>query len=90
MNYRVTWKKKIDKELQKLPVEVQKLFKLLVNDIRKNGAIQKEWRNFSSLGKNKYHCHLNYSYVACWCYDKKTESFIVEVTYVGSRENAPY
>ena len=90
MKYRVAWKRKIDKDLKKLPPEVQKLFKMLVNDIKEKGAIQKGWRNFSDLGENKYHCHLNYSYVACWYYDKNTDSYLVEVTYVGSRENAPY
>ncbi|WP_288189490.1 hypothetical protein [uncultured Treponema sp.] len=60
------------------------------SDIEEKGPIRTEWKNFSDLGKNKYHCHLNYSYVACWYYDKKADAYLVEVTYAGSRENAPY
>lgn len=36
----------------------------------------------------KYHCHLKYNWVACWIWEKGT--FIVEIYYAGSRENAPY
>lgn len=46
------------------------------------------WHNFSPLGKDKYHCHLNYRYVACWTY--KQGEIIIEVYYVGTREKAPY
>ena len=56
--------------------------------IKQNGAIRKNWQNFSALGKNKYHCHLKYSWVACWIWEKG--NFIVEIYYAGSRENAPY
>ena len=53
-----------------------------------DGPIQKRWNNFSPLGKEKYHCHLTYSYVACWtCQKGEIE---IEVYYVGSREKAPY
>lgn len=74
----------------KLPRDVQILYTKLIEDIEQSGPIQKKWPHFSDLGKNKYHCHLNYRYVACWTYDKKTKTCIVEVTYAGSRENAPY
>jgi hypothetical protein len=37
----------------------------------------------------RYHCHLNYSFVVVWeVVDEKIR--ILEVTYVGSREDAPY
>ena len=74
--------------LKKLPSSVQKLFFLLLADLQSDGPIQKSWRNFSSLGKDRYHCHLNYSYVACWtCRDN---DIVIEVYYAGSREKAPY
>jgi mRNA-degrading endonuclease RelE of RelBE toxin-antitoxin system len=88
MKYQVTIKKKLIKDLKKLPVEVQKLFFLLIEDLKVSGAIQKSWHNFSSLGENRYHCHLNYRYVACWTYYKGTIE--IEVYYAGSREKAPY
>ena len=49
---------------------------------------QPTWKNYSKLGKNKYHCHLNYRHVACWTAEKET--ITIEVYYVGSREKAPY
>ena len=49
---------------------------------------KKDWANYSKIGKDKYHCHLSYSYVACWNYEKS--GITIEVYYVGSRENAPY
>jgi mRNA-degrading endonuclease RelE of RelBE toxin-antitoxin system len=88
MSYIVSIKKKTDKGLVKLPKDVRKLFFLLVEDLKADGAVQKTWNNFSPLGNNKYHCHLNYSYVACWTWLKRTIE--IEVYYVGSRESAPY
>lgn len=86
--YKVTIKHKAEKNLMKMPKSVRDLFFALVNDLKNNGAIQKTWHNFSALGGNKYHCHLNYSYVACWTWNKNTIE--IEVYYVGSRESAPY
>ena len=88
MRYVVTVKKKISKKLLKLPKSVQKLFFLLVEDLKEEGPKQNSWPNFSPLGKNKFHCHLSYRYVACWTYEK--ENITIEVYYVGSREKAPY
>ena len=76
------------KMITKMPRAIQETFALLVEDIQKNGAIRKNWRNFSEIGKNRYHCHLKYHWVACWIWEKGT--FTVEVYYAGSRENAPY
>ena len=86
--YKVIWKRKIDKQIAKMPVAMQNRFNDLVADIRKSGPVQTDWANFSSLGKDLYHCHLGYSWVACWRCEKNT--VIVEVFYAGSRENAPY
>ncbi len=88
MTYDVKIKKKIARGLLKLPADVQKLLFLLIEDLKADGPIQKTWHNFSSLGGNKYHCHLNYRYVACWTHNKG--EIEIEVYYVGSREKAPY
>jgi hypothetical protein len=53
-----------------------------------DGPIQKSWRNFSPLGDDRYHCHLNYRYVACWTC--RRNEIVIEVYYAGSREKAPY
>lgn len=88
MKYEVKVKKKVARGLKKLPADVQKLFFLLIADLQADGPIQKSWRNFSSLEKDRYHCHLNYRYVACWTCRKN--EIVIEVYYVGSREKAPY
>ncbi|MDR1727901.1 MAG: hypothetical protein LBT74_08285 [Acidobacteriota bacterium] len=81
-------KHKTERNLDRLPEPVRKLFFLLVEDLKADGPIQKSWPNFSSLGKDKYHCHLNRSHVACWTWKKG--SVEIEVYYAGSREKAPY
>ncbi|HBA83848.1 MAG TPA: hypothetical protein DCZ95_07130 [Verrucomicrobia bacterium] len=88
MQYRVTITHKAAKRLDELPPDVKKLFFLLVEEMKVSGPIQKTWRNFSSLGENRYHCHLNYRYVACWTWTKG--EIKIEVYYVGNREKAPY
>ncbi len=88
MTYEVKIKKKVARDLTKLPANVQKLLFLLLEDLKADGPIQKSWQNFSPLGKDTYHCHLNYRYVACWTFWQ--EKIEIEVYYVGSREKAPY
>ncbi len=88
MGYEVRVKKKVARALEKLPADVQKLMFLLIADLASDGPIQKSWRNFSSLGKDCYHCHLTYRYVACWTC--RRNEIVIEVYYVGSREKAPY
>ena len=88
MQYEVRIKKKVVRGLKKLPKKIQQLLFLLIEDLKADGPVQKNWENFSSIGKGKYHCHLTYHYVACWtCRQGK---IIIEVYYVGSREKAPY
>ena len=89
MNYKVTIKKKVLKHLPKLPFLVQEKFKALLQVLTESGTNgASKWKNFSKIGENEYHCHLKYSYVACWRHEKKT--ITIEVHYVGSREDAPY
>jgi mRNA-degrading endonuclease RelE of RelBE toxin-antitoxin system len=90
MAYDVVLKKAIRKEVQKLPVNVRQRFEALALSLRDSGPTGPHgWPNYGKLGKNEYHCHLNYHYVACWRHEKETIT-IIEVYYVGSRENAPY
>ena len=88
MSYEVRIKQKALKNLARLPVEVRQVFFLLVQDLKQSGPIRRDWKNFSKLGENQYHCHLTYSYVACWTWAKG--AIEIEVYYVGSREKAPY
>jgi len=84
----VVVKKAALKRIAKAPESIQLLFDELAEDLEEKGPIQTTWPNFSSLGKSKYHCHLAYSWVACWYYE--AESIDIEVYYAGSREDAPY
>ena len=88
MGYEIRIKKKVARNLKKLPADVQKLLFLLLAELQADGPIQTGWQNFSSLGKDRYHCHLNYRYVACWTCRKN--EIVIEVYYAGSREKAPY
>ena len=83
-------KKQVSKNIKKLPKKVQEIYEALLFDLSVKGPCPgKKWHNYSSLGKNKHHCHLNYSYVACWEIIA-SEIKLLEVYYVGSREDAPY
>lgn len=82
-------KKQVLKSLPKLPAAAQDKFTALRNDLALDGPEQPGWKNYSKLGGNRYHCHLTYRYVACWTKDEN-DNLILEVYYVGSRENAPY
>ncbi|MDQ3002066.1 MAG: hypothetical protein M3Y08_12505 [Fibrobacterota bacterium] len=88
MAFEVRVKKQALKKLPKLPSLVQEKFAFLTRDLKEKGPVQAAWPNYSKLGKDQYHCHLNYSYVACWTYQKET--ITIEVYYVGSRQSAPY
>lgn len=89
--YTVKIKKKVLKNIQKMPKSRQADFFDLMEDLRVTGPIQKGWPNFSPLDTRSktFHCHLGYHWVACW---KVTEdnSMELEVYYAGSREKAPY
>lgn len=88
-SWRVSVSKKAAKSARKVPKKVQILFQTLLIDLVMDGPIQHEWPNYSRLSNGIYHCHLNYNYVVVWV-EENRELKIIEVTYVGSRENAPY
>jgi hypothetical protein len=88
MDHQVRIGRKVERGVRTLPPNVQRLLFLLIGDLQAGGPIQKTWRDFSPLGPDRYHCHLNYRYVACWTCRK--DSIVIEVYYVGSREKAPY
>ena len=89
MAYIVTMKRSVLKSIGRLPESIQERFRTLTRVLEQGGATgAHEWQNYSKLSGNEYHCHLTYHYVACWRHEKGT--IIIEVYYVGSRENAPY
>jgi len=89
MSYSVSIKRKVLKNLEKLPSNVVDRFYVLVRRLETEGATGGSiFQNYSKLSGNEYHCHLAHHYVACWRHEKRT--ITIEVYYVGSRENAPY
>lgn len=80
--------RRVLRRIERLPERIQDKFRLLAEELRDSGPIQRGWSNFSDLGKGRYHCHLTHSYVACWKHEKGTS--VIEVYYVGSRQGAPY
>lgn len=87
-SYQVFIKRKFERKLKKLPSRVQRKLNLLLKDLRDLGPRQPHWPNFSKLEGSKFHCHLEYRWVACW--EEIEDNISIEVYYVGSREKAPY
>jgi hypothetical protein len=82
----------LNKRIRKLPAKVQNLLIALKKDMEANGPIRGDWPNFSALSHNRCHCHLKKghpTYVAIWEVLNK-EIRLIEVTYVGTHQNAPY
>jgi len=92
MTWAVTVKNKVQKRTKKLPVEIRKVLLTLLREIEIYGPYRSNWLNYGILGKNRYHCHLKKgqpTYVAVWeIIDKEIR--LVEVSYVGTHEKAPY
>lgn len=86
--YVVTATKKVYKSFSELPNQIQESLAILLKQLSMQGPIAHNWPNYSKIGKDKYHCHLKRSYVACWTCE--ADSIKIEVYYAGSREKVPY
>jgi len=92
MKWTVTEKTGLHKRVRQLPENVQNLLIALKKDMEANGPIRGDWPNFSALSDNRYHCHLKKghpTYVAIWEVADR-EIRLIEVTYAGTHEKAPY
>jgi len=90
--WEVILKKKIVKNIKKLPVSVQEQFKALMLELRTTGPVQKGWPNYSKIQgtKNCHHCHIKKgkpTYVVVW---RELIQKKLEVTYLGTHEKANY
>ncbi|MDR3090393.1 MAG: hypothetical protein LBU39_11370 [Desulfobulbaceae bacterium] len=88
MKYQINITRKAAKNALKMPRAEQARFKRLLTALEASGPVRADWPNYSPLGKNEYHCHLSYHWVACWRHEAQT--IVIEVYYAGSREDAPY
>jgi mRNA-degrading endonuclease RelE of RelBE toxin-antitoxin system len=79
--YKLIITNKAKKQYLSLDDSLRKSFELFFIDIVQNPFVNK-------LYDNVYHAHIKYKWVSVWQVDK--EEKIILVTYIGSRENAPY
>ena len=92
MNWQVTLHPKVIKALPHLPKRIRDAFALLVKEMRVSGPVRGDWANYGKLGKGRHHCHIKKghpTYVAVWQEVDGTIQ-LIEVTYVGTHEKAPY
>lgn len=89
MEWKIKLTRKALKGVQKLPKREKAMLNALLKGLQISGPVQPKWKNYSKLGKDTYHCHLSYKWVACWRVEKN-EVKLIEIYYVGSREDAPY
>ena len=85
--WRVHVPKRAHKASQRLPSLAQETLWLLVKDLRENGPVAGNWPNYSKLSGNRHLCHIKN--VSAW-WEVRNEKQTIEVTYVGTYENAPY
>lgn len=88
MRYKVVVKRKVLKDVERMPKPEQAKLAILIDGLSRSGPVQPVWPNYSKLSPSEYHCHLSRKWVACWRHEKETIE--IEVYYAGSRENAPY
>lgn len=83
---------KAEKGIKRLPLAVQKALVLLMQDIEDGGPVRGDWPNYSKLGIGRHHCHIKKgrpTYVAVW-EELAGQVRLIEVTYAGTHEKAPY
>ena len=92
MKWIVLLSRQAAKQIERLPLTVRRNLIALMREIEVTGPMRGNWPNYGPLGKERHHCHLKKgrpTYVAIWeVVDKAVK--VVEVTYAGTHERAPY
>ncbi len=92
MAWKVEVARPVSKGLRKLPASVHTALAALIMDMEDSGPVRGDWPNYSRLGPGRHHCHLKKgrpTYVAVW-EERPGHVRLIEVTYVGTHEKAPY
>jgi len=92
MTWIVKLSRKTEKQKEKLPEQAKGALLFLLHEIARNGPVRGDWPNYSKLGPKQHHCHIRKgkpTYVAVW-EEISGEIRLVEITYVGTHEKAPY
>ena len=80
------------KQVDRLPVKVRESLADLIRDMELHGPVRGNWPNYSRLSENRHHCHIKKgqpTYVTIWEVTDKGIK-LIEVTYAGTHEKAPY
>ena len=80
------------KQVDRLPTTVRESLADLIRDMEMHGPVRGNWPNYSRLSERRHHCHIKKgkpTYVAIWEVTEK-EIKLIEVTYAGTHEKAPY
>lgn len=80
------------KQVDRLPVKVRESLADLIRDMEFHGPVRGNWPNYSRLSENRHHCHIKKgqpTYVTIWEVTDKGIK-LIEVTYAGTHEKAPY
>lgn len=92
MSWSVVYSRQAAKQRNKLPARIQGILDALIIDIQAVGPVRGNWPNYSKMGNGLHHCHLKKgqpTYVAVWREESQVIN-LVELTYVGTHEKAPY
>ncbi|TWJ13873.1 type II toxin-antitoxin system RelE family toxin [Geobacter argillaceus] len=92
MTWIVKLARKAEKQKEKLPEQVKGALLFLLHEIARGGPVRGDWPNYGKLGPKQHHCHIKKgkpTYVAVW-QEIDGEIRLVEITYVGTHEKAPY
>lgn len=92
MVWEVRLRRKAEKQAEKLPYAVRASLTILIREMENRGPIRGNWPNYGRLGMNRHHCHVKQghpTYVAVWEV-LDNEIRLIEVTYAGTHEKAPY
>ena len=92
MAWTVLVSRKAKKQAERLPQNIRAALVALMAEIEIVGPVRGNWPNYGKLGPRRHHCHLKKgrpTYVAVW-EESDQATRLVEVTYAGTHEKAPY
>lgn len=84
--------RKADRQKENLPERVKSALLFLMHEISRSGPVRGDWPNYGKPSPGRHHCHIKKgkpTYVAVW-EEIDGEIRVVEITYVGTHEKAPY